>query len=657
MKKITALITFLVFLLVLSTPAMAAPLPVVSYYDFQPNGMPYLYYSFGDEVFYDVMYDGNSVSNGVYIASMPEGSPQDGWTREVATINGQSQLINTRYKLDTTDTTQYPADNQDMLLKVYAAGQDGSAHFDSKNSVITLYMKLGANLKSPELDVVVTSLGYSYFHGPVWWSLTNDVREKEKLAELYEAGLKGDTLLNRSSWDDFETLFNATMKNNVDLSKDTWLTACGGTVGGYFEPVFEQYKLVCTTGGNPLLKQPSLVPQSAVFDKRLLHQASVIFNFADYTKKPSSFLINGKAAPANAVTYSDYMCVVSREFLSDMNVGDSVALTVVFSDGSEDTVKIDIKDTTEEAYMQVFSDVKTDSTAWEHINPLVQRGIISDNVGGQYGPDKTVTYAEFCAMLTKTGAVVDKVPSMSEAIPAVAAEKLLFNALTSEPFKAEYQALNKQHLWQPNAYGDLTADSFALFDMVLPNPEARVWGHELDNDVTFTRAQSAEAIYHFIQLIDYARELISIQQPIVNPSSSEIYVDRKLVQFDVYTIDDNNYFKLRDLAFTLNNTEKQFSVEYDARSGYINLTSNQTYTPVGGEMSTMGSELHQASISRVWISVDSDGYVVWSYLTAYNIGGNNYFKLRDLGKMLNFGVGYDKSTRAVFINTGTGYTE
>ncbi len=44
-------------------------------------------------------------------------------------------------------------------------------------------------------------------------------------------------------------------------------------------------------------------------------------------------------------------------------------------------------------------------------------------------------------------------------------------------------------------------------------------------------------------------------------------------------------------------------------------------------------------------------------LTAYTINGNNYFKLRDLGKLLDFGVGWDNNTRTISINTNTSYTE
>ena len=41
---------------------------------------------------------------------------------------------------------------------------------------------------------------------------------------------------------------------------------------------------------------------------------------------------------------------------------------------------------------------------------------------------------------------------------------------------------------------------------------------------------------------------------------------------------------------------------------------------------------------------------------AYNIEGNNYFKLRDLGQAFDFGVGWDGEAQTISIDTSTGYT-
>ena len=43
-------------------------------------------------------------------------------------------------------------------------------------------------------------------------------------------------------------------------------------------------------------------------------------------------------------------------------------------------------------------------------------------------------------------------------------------------------------------------------------------------------------------------------------------------------------------------------------------------------------------------------------LTGYTINGNNYFKLRDLGKALNFYVGWSKE-QGMFIETDKPYSE
>ena len=42
--------------------------------------------------------------------------------------------------------------------------------------------------------------------------------------------------------------------------------------------------------------------------------------------------------------------------------------------------------------------------------------------------------------------------------------------------------------------------------------------------------------------------------------------------------------------------------------------------------------------------------------TAYEIGGNNYFKLRDVGEAFDFGVDWDEAAQTIKIDTSKGYT-
>ena len=48
-----------------------------------------------------------------------------------------------------------------------------------------------------------------------------------------------------------------------------------------------------------------------------------------------------------------------------------------------------------------------------------------------------------------------------------------------------------------------------------------------------------------------------------------------------------------------------------------------------------------------------DGEII--ELLAYKIGGNNYFKLRDIGKVFDFAVTWDGKTQTIGIDTSLGY--
>lgn len=137
------------------------------------------------------------------------------------------------------------------------------------------------------------------------------------------------------------------------------------------------------------------------------------------------------------------------------------------------------------------------------------------------------------------------------------------------------------------------------------------------------------------------------------PTASTVLVNGQSVAFDAYNIDDSNYFKLRDLAYVLNGTDKQFEVGWDAAANAISLTSGKAYTAAGGEMAAQESPA-QAEAVRSSSKILLDG--AEAALTAYTINGNNYFKLRDLGQAFDFGVGWDGEAQTISIDTSTGYT-
>lgn len=136
------------------------------------------------------------------------------------------------------------------------------------------------------------------------------------------------------------------------------------------------------------------------------------------------------------------------------------------------------------------------------------------------------------------------------------------------------------------------------------------------------------------------------------PTASKVLVDGKIVAFDAYNIAGNNYFKLRDLAYVLNGSTKQFSVAWDGENNAIALKSGENYTVVGGEMATKGKNAvtPKATTSKI----TQNGNMV--KLTAYNIGGNNYFKLRDIGDAFDFDVSWNNEEKTIVIDTTSSYT-
>ena len=135
------------------------------------------------------------------------------------------------------------------------------------------------------------------------------------------------------------------------------------------------------------------------------------------------------------------------------------------------------------------------------------------------------------------------------------------------------------------------------------------------------------------------------------PTSSPVFINGEEISFDAYSINDNNYFKLRDLAYALSGSDKQFDVGYDSENDAVFIVGGAPYTIVGGEMAPSSYRAAEAapSHSRL-IKNGSDAQA-----EAYLINDNNYFKLRDIAALLDFGVDWD-ADRGVIIDTSKGYT-
>ena len=130
-------------------------------------------------------------------------------------------------------------------------------------------------------------------------------------------------------------------------------------------------------------------------------------------------------------------------------------------------------------------------------------------------------------------------------------------------------------------------------------------------------------------------------------TNQNLTVDGEKQETEIYNIDGSNYFKLRDMAALLDGTDAQFSVAFDSERNTIVVTTGEAYETIGGELET-GTDKSGSAVASAQ-SVEIDGAKV--ELAAFNIGGNNFFKLRDLGTALGFGVDYDEATATMLVTS------
>ena len=128
-------------------------------------------------------------------------------------------------------------------------------------------------------------------------------------------------------------------------------------------------------------------------------------------------------------------------------------------------------------------------------------------------------------------------------------------------------------------------------------------------------------------------------------SNAKVLVNGNAVDFQAYNIEGNNYFKLRDIAIALNETGSNFDIGYDKATRAITLTKGTAYTGAKEADAAATAGKKAATLSNQ--SVTLDGAAV--SLTAYNIDGFNYFKLRDLGDALGFEVAWDKEAKTIAV--------
>ena len=70
-----------------------------------------------------------------------------------------------------------------------------------------------------------------------------------------------------------------------------------------------------------------------------------------------------------------------------------------------------------------------------------------------------------------------------------------------------------------------------------------------------------------------SKKLMLCRNSVSDSHQFKMYADGKEVQFEAYNINGSNYFKLRDVAYAMNGTSKQFDVRWNSGISILSMTS------------------------------------------------------------------------------------
>ncbi len=139
-------------------------------------------------------------------------------------------------------------------------------------------------------------------------------------------------------------------------------------------------------------------------------------------------------------------------------------------------------------------------------------------------------------------------------------------------------------------------------------------------------------------------------ETLATPSTATIYIDGRVTHFTAYNINGENYFKIRDIANSVNHTKSCFNVEWYEEQNTIVLKSGESYIPTGQEMQVSFDKEPkpiQKSESKVFLN---DSQID---IKSYRIEDNTYYRLRDIAEQFHFLVDWDDCLQTIFIQTNT----
>ena len=153
----------------------------------------------------------------------------------------------------------------------------------------------------------------------------------------------------------------------------------------------------------------------------------------------------------------------------------------------------------------------------------------------------------------------------------------------------------------------------------------------------------------------------AVETKTAQESTQTVELDGRKLTMPAYKLvsadGDTNYVRLRDLAQLLNGTAAQFDVTWNGTAGAVNITAHHAYDHPNGTEG--GAPFHGPQAYSAFTGstlINNRTAALDAFVITHDGGGHTYYQLRELGRALNFNVGWS-AERGVFIETDKPYTD
>lgn len=279
----------------------------------------------------------------------------------------------------------------------------------------------------------------------------------------------------------------------------------------------------------------------------------------------------------------------------------------------------------------------------------------SDSLYTVENTDRSVSSFEATMVNVEQSATVNT--TASEVIFAVNDEQKMTYAKLGEASGDSYTITLSSTL--DNSYGDVELKGTATEDSapVLAQISGKLYADGVDMSSASLRVDGAAKTESILSGTLPQNSLLGttgVSLPTVEkiPAAGTAYartqtvkLDGKNVEFQCYALknaqgNETNYVKLRDLAVALNGTKAQFNAGWDQVSKTISIIPGAAYKAVGGEGATpfSGDQPYTAASGTPISFCGASVRLTSILLQDSQKNGYTYYKLADLGQLLNFSV-------------------